>query len=59
MTDEIKPIKRNINDLMDAQMQLSDAVEDIYGCVASQQKQIYFLLGVIVVLSSIIVSGYI
>ena len=57
--NELEPIKRNIGDLMDAQIQIGDALEDLYERVAGQQRQMYFLLGVIVVLSSIIVSGYI
>ncbi len=55
---ELPSVKRNIEDLMEAQVQLADAMEEAYERLDNLQKQIYTLLAVIVGLAGIIVSGY-
>lgn len=58
MRDDLPVIKRNIDDLMDAQVQLADGMEEIYERVANLQKQVYTLLAVILGLAGVVVSGY-
>jgi len=58
MRDDLPVIRRNIDDLMDAQVQLADGMEEIYERVANLQKQVYTLLAVILGLAGIIISGY-
>lgn len=58
MRDDLPVIRRNIDDLMDAQVQLADGMEEIYERVANLQKQVYTLLAVVLGLAGVVVSGY-
>lgn len=58
MRDDLPVIRRNIDDLMDAQVQLADGMEEIYERVANLQKQVYTLLATVVGLAVVVVSGY-